>query len=381
MNVLFLTLVKIGSLEDRNIYCDLLRKFRDEGHEVFVVNPSERREKRKTSLKKEPGANLLNVWTFNLQKTNVFEKGIATLAVEHQFLKAVKKNFANVKFDLVLYSTPPITFYKVIDFIKKRDNAYTYLLLKDIFPQNAVDMGMLKEQGFLHKLFLKKERKLYEVSDAIGCMSQANMDYLLNHNSYLNPEKVEVNPNSIEPVAFEMQSDGGQAILKKYGLPLNKKIFVYGGNLGKPQGLGFLRDVLLSSLHDDAFMLIIGLGTEYNALNKWFNENTPVNARLMKGLPKNDYDSLLGACYAGLIFLDRHFTIPNFPSRLIVLSLYTIMMLSPMPARSCRKKTGPLESSFINTAHNNSIGNTTISRQHDKMTSKNLLKNNLYIII
>lgn len=37
----------------------------------------------------------------------------------------------------------------------------------------------------------------------------------------------------------------------------------------------------------------------------------------MNGLPKADYDHLVKACDAGLIFLDHRFTIPNYPSRLL----------------------------------------------------------------
>src|SRR5665647_904327 len=140
MKVLFLTILKINSLDERGIYTDLLRRFRDEGHDVFIVSPAERRYKISTNLKKEKGVTLLQVKTLKLQKTNVIEKGIGTLFMEYQFLWAVKKNFSNEKFDLILYSTPPITFSKVISYIKKRDKACSYLLLKDIFPQNAIDM-------------------------------------------------------------------------------------------------------------------------------------------------------------------------------------------------------------------------------------------------
>ena len=43
----------------------------------------------------------------------------------------------------------------------------------------------------------------------------------------------------------------------------------------------------------------------------------PQNVKLMKRLPKEDYDTMVGACDVGLIFLDHRFTIPNFPSRLL----------------------------------------------------------------
>ena len=37
----------------------------------------------------------------------------------------------------------------------------------------------------------------------------------------------------------------------------------------------------------------------------------------MEGLPKSEYDQLLQSCDVGLVFLDHHFLIPNYPSRLL----------------------------------------------------------------
>lgn len=317
MNIIFLTLVEINSVEERGIYQDLLRKFRDEGHDVTIVTPVERRKGISTNFKKKDGVSILQVKTFNIQKTNIIEKGIGTLAIEYQYLSAIKKELSNQKFDLVLYSTPPITFGKVIEFIKKRDNAYSYLLLKDIFPQNAIDMKMLKEGGFIHNQFVKKEKKLYQISDTIGCMSLANVAFVLKYNPDVNHQKVEVNPNTIEPVTFSYSEDEKSSIRSKYNVPVDKKVLVYGGNLGKPQGLDFLLETIKETTNVDAFFLIVGDGTEFSRINTWFDHNKPTNAKLLQRLPKEDYDKLLAACDIGLIFLDKDFLIPNFPSRLL----------------------------------------------------------------
>ncbi|MFY1045474.1 glycosyltransferase family 4 protein [Chryseobacterium sp. GP-SGM7] len=317
MNILFLTLVEIKSIKDRGIYEDLLRKFRSEGHHITIVTPVERRKRISTNFSEKEGVSILQVKTFNIQKTNIVEKGIGTLAIEYQYLSAIKKHLANKKFDLVLYSTPPITFGKVIEFVKKRDHARSYLLLKDIFPQNAVDMNMIKKDGFLHKQFLKKEKKLYKISDTIGCMSPANVDFVLRHNPEIDSKKVEVNPNTIEPKVFNYSKDEKISIRKKYGVPIDKKVLVYGGNLGKPQGLDFLLETIQETTLKNAFFLIVGNGTEFPKIQKWFEDKNPINAKLLQRLPKEDYDQLLSACDVGLIFLDKNFLIPNFPSRLL----------------------------------------------------------------
>lgn len=317
MKLLFLTIVKIDNIEERGIYNDLLRKFRDEGHEVFIVTSLERREQKPTSLINANGVSILQVKTLNLQKVNIVEKGIGTLLIEYQYLQAIKTYLPQEKFDVILYSTPPITFSRAIKFIKNRDNAYAYLLLKDIFPQNAVDMKMIGKGGLIHQFFLKKEHELYRISDMIGCMSEANRNYILTHNPTIPSSKVEINPNSITPINIEYLPEELQSVRKKYGVPLDKKVFVYGGNLGKPQGIDFLLETIENCEEKKAFFLIIGSGTEYDRIYKWFQHKNPENALLLAGLPKNDYDILLKACDIGMIFLHKDFTIPNFPSRLL----------------------------------------------------------------
>jgi len=318
MNLLFITLLRVTDINDRGIYTDLMRKFRDEGHSVTIVCPEERRYKQETQILQRDNVRILRVKTLNIQKTNIVEKGIGTLLLEFQLFKAIEKYIGEIKFDLVLYSTPPITLTTLIYSLKERSGACSYLLLKDIFPQNAVDIGMLSNQSPIYNLFRKKEKKLYALSDHIGCMSPANVRYLLDHNPEIPDHKVEVNPNSISLSGDYLTEEEKRNIRQQYNIPSEKVVFVYGGNLGKPQGVSFLPEIISSNkINASAYFVIVGSGTEFNGLNKWFQENYPENAKLLPGLPKEKYDQLVQSCDVGLILLDKRFTIPNFPSRLL----------------------------------------------------------------
>lgn len=329
MNVILLTLYKISDIEERGIYQDLMRKFRDEGHQVYIVTPFERRLGLETSLIESNGVKILNVKTLNIQKTNIVEKGIGTLLLERQFEAAIKRYLSDVSFDLITYSTPPITFTNVVKHLKKKNpNAITYLQLKDIFPQNAVDIGMMSKtglKGLLYKFFRNKEKALYAVSDYIGCMSPANVEFVLKYNPEVPADRVEVAPNSVEllpelsPSEERTKRSTERGYMRyKYNLPLDRPVFIYGGNLGKPQGIPFLIDCLDANANRvDCYFLVIGTGTELPRLMRWYEEKRPKSVKVMKGLSKNEYDELVRTCDVGLIFLDHRFTIPNYPSRLL----------------------------------------------------------------
>lgn len=317
MNIIFLTMSPIRSVENRNIYTDLMRKFRDEGHLVTIVSPRARRTGLPTSLTNADGVQLLGVRTLNLTETNVVEKGIGQLLVESQFIKAIRKYLGNATFDLILYSTPPITLMGVVKYLKKKNpQAVSYLMLKDIFPQNAVDIEMFGKNSLFYKYFRKQEKALYKQSDFIGCMSPANVDFVLKHNPEISPERVEVAPNSVELSKFEDLSNKKDEVRTKYGLPLDKPVFIYGGNLGRPQGIDFLVKCLNANKNrTDCHFVVVGSGTEQYRIKNWFETEKPSNTTVLQLLPKADYDTLVQTCDVGLIFLDHRFTIPNFPSR------------------------------------------------------------------
>lgn len=320
-NLLFLSLIdiNISNISENSIYQSLLRKFTDDFN-VYILSPIERRNLKKDDTKNNNIYNtkFIKVKIGNITKTNIIEKGISTIDIERRYLKAIKKHLSDIKFDLILYPTPPITFYKVIKYLKKRDGAMTYLMLKDIFPQNAVDLGFFSKRSPLYKYFRNREEKLYEISDYIGCMSQANVDYLLKHNPNLEPEKVEILPNSIVPIDISVNEKEKKAIREKYNLPSDKKIFIYGGNLGKPQGIPFLLKCIESVKDiDDILFLIIGNGTEFDYIMETKEKLILDNLIVMSRLSKDDFNKMLAASDIGIISLDYRFSIPNYPSRFL----------------------------------------------------------------
>jgi len=158
---------------------------------------------------------------------------------------------------------------------------------------------------------------LYQISDHIGCMSPANVHFVLKHNLGVDSRKVEVCPNCVKLMETKEEVDREQ-VLGELGIPSEKAVFVYGGNLGKPQGVGFLMEVLeANEQRDDSYFVVVGSGTEYPRLKRCFLDNDFRNSKLLSALPKEQYDNLVRVCDVGLIFLDRRFTIPNYPSRLL----------------------------------------------------------------
>lgn len=315
LNILFLTLVSMENINEPGIYSDLACELAGNGMNVYVVCSREKRTGLPTELESIDNINVLRVKTGNITKTNFIEKGIATLSIERQYLRAINKYFKNVHFDMLIYSTPPITFEKVVAYFKKNQHSITYLMLKDIFPQNAVDVEIMKSGSIVHRIFRRKEKQIYAISDYIGCMSPANIDYVIRHNPEVDKDRVELFPNTIK-VRPQKPKSNDFKIRRNLGIPDDKLVFVFGGNLGIPQGIDFLIDCLEKlQAYEKAYFLIVGDGTERGRIETRINDLWLQNVKLLNHISKNDYDQLIYECDVGLVLLDKRFTIPNYPSR------------------------------------------------------------------
>ena len=301
---------------DQNIYTDLMKYFVRNGHNVTVVCSDETISE-KYSISVEDSIEVVRVQTGNVVgNVSIIKKGMSTLMVDYNFWGVIKKALSCRAFDLILCSTPPITLVKTVKYLKAKNKCPVYLMLKDIFPQNAVDLGMMSSKGPLYFYFRNMERKLYKLSDYIGCMSPANIQYVIDHNSYISQDKVSLCVNSVEDrLVTQYNRD---EVFRKHNIPCNSVVFLYGGSLGVPQGIDFLLSFLKTQINmSDRYFLICGKGKEAWKIKEFMQKEEPNNMKYLDWIPYEDYEALQQVCDIGMIFLNSRFTIPNFPSRLL----------------------------------------------------------------
>ena len=321
VKIIFITIAYPHSYTDSNLYTDLMEKFAQHGHQVYVACSTEKRFGNSTNINETNGLKVLRIKTGNITSNpNYFTKLLALLKLQTQFIKAIDKYFGQIKFDLIIYSTPPIQYNRIIKYLKSKSNASTYLLLKDIFPQNAVDIGLLNKWNPIYWYFRHQEKITYKLSDRIGCMSPANVNYLIKHNPTLNPNIIEVCANSLKETALisiKERISIRSEIRKRYSIKEEEILLVYGGNLGIAQGLSFLLEILKHYFKNkNVRFLIVGDGTCFKKIQKFQNKEKSENMILQKRVSSAEFREILFASDIGLIFLNPKFSIPNFPSRL-----------------------------------------------------------------
>lgn len=294
-----------------NMYTSLVEEFVRNNHEVCVLAPGNE----KSGVVVEQGIEILRVGSLPAKNASKYLKGLSNILMPYFFHKEFNTYYSKRKFDLIISPTPPITFAGLISKIKKRNKAKFYLILRDIFPQNAVDLKYFRKNSLYNLYFRHVEKKYYKIADYIGCMSQGNIDYMAMHNPFIPVEKLHVFRNFQKIYMGNRQLN--QVLRKEFGLGDNF-IAVFGGNMGLPQQLENVLELAKRCLeYSDVRFLLLGEGYEMERISKKVIKEKFSNIIIRGSLPKSKYQDLLSLCDLGLISLHQDFTIPNIPSKIL----------------------------------------------------------------
>lgn len=299
-----------ADLNSSNLYLDLALEFRTHKHEVYVIAPTSPNQK--SGIYQERGLNVLRVSTLEQKGVkSILKKGVAQFLLPYLYRSAYKKHLDTLHFDLILMPTPPITLTKLVLYVKKKTNALFYLMLRDIYPQGAADIGLVRFP-FIYHYLRSLEVMTYKNADIIGCMSQGNIDYIRKHNPYLDSRKLTLLPNwQKETQTVAMNLD----IRKKYDLE-NKYIVLFGGTIGYAQKVDNI--VILADHYrnkKEIIFLVIGNGVMKQYLINKVSEKQLDNVVFMDGLPRDEYLNFVKSSDIGLITIDERFTVPTIPSK------------------------------------------------------------------
>lgn len=310
MNVLFLMLDLPENLNSSNLYLDLALEFKKQQHDVHVIASSG--SNLKSGLYEERGLKVLRVATFQQKGVkSILRKGVAQFLLPYQYNFAYKKFMKGLKFDLILVPTPPITLTKLVLHIKRKSNALFYLILRDIYPQGAADIGLVKFR-FIYNYLRRLEVLTYKSADIIGCMSPGNIEYIRQHNSYVDSRKLKLLPNwQKENRMEELTKD----VREQYELK-DKYIVLFGGTIGYAQKVDNIV-ILADHYRDDTNIIffVIGNGVMKKYLKDKVNEKQLNNVVFMDGLPRDEYMNFVKSSDVGLITIDERFTVPTIPSK------------------------------------------------------------------
>ena len=290
---------------------DLAHEYVRQGHHVIVATPSDAVEGT-TSITEEDGVTLVRVKTGDLKYANKAFRMWRECRLSGTMWQGACKFFQANPCDLIVFYSPTIFFGDLVSRLKTIWGCPSYLILRDIFPQWAVDAGLIRK-GLVYRYLKRKELAQYAAADIIGVEASGNLSYFRKELARYD-YRVEVLHNWLN---LREQPASNSCWRHKLGLG-NKVIFFYGGNIGIVQDLdNILRLAAGMRDHEEVFFLFVGSGSEVLRLTAEIEKKGLCNARILPPLSQSEYMQCLSECDVGLVSLDRRLTSHNFPGKLL----------------------------------------------------------------
>ena len=225
MNFLFITMVWPTKGES-NLYSDLVEEFTNAGHDVYVAALCEKRRKISTHMEHNGKLHVLYIKCGNIQKINKYMKVINSCTAGIKLLIAVLWNLRRIPFASVIFALPPLLISPFVVMIKKHYGTKLYLLLKEFWPQDPVDLGAMRKGGIVWRVFDYLEGLLYKKSDYVGTMSEAGTDYFM-RNNHGAQSVVEVCANSLKKTSILTEAVRRSPLLEDVMVVANNTAFMY----------------------------------------------------------------------------------------------------------------------------------------------------------
>jgi glycosyltransferase involved in cell wall biosynthesis len=287
---------------------DLSREFVRQGHALTVMLPTAGLSA-PWSLEDFDGVQVLRLRAPKTKDINYVSRTINEFLMPFAMLRNLRKSpLPKERWNGVVWYAPSIFHGPLANALKKASACKGYLIIRDIFPEWAADMGLMS-RGLPYKFFRAVANYQYSVADVIGIQTQGNQSYFADR------------PNSRIEVLQNWLADAtnvGCSIDVTRGALAGRTIFVYAGNMGVAQGMDVLLDVAerLRSRTDIGF-LFVGRGSDAKRLRADADKRGLDNVAFFDEIDPTEIPGLYAQCHIGIVALDPRHKTHNIPGKFL----------------------------------------------------------------
>lgn len=291
---------------------DLSREFIRQGHTLTVLLPSPN-QVASWILENIDGAQVLRLKAPRIKDIGYVRRTLGEFLMPFVMWRQFQKSpLANERWDGVVWYAPSIFHGPLVSALKTRSHCKSYLIIRDIFPDWAVDMGLMGRRGLPYRFFNAVAHYQYSVADVIGVQTPGNSEYFYQWQQRPG-RQLEVLQNWLDkpaqarcPIRLDKTALAG------------RKVFVYAGNMGVAQGMDILLDLAEKSRHRaDIGFLFVGRGSDALRLKSIAEERQLNNVLFYDEIHPDEIPDLYAQCSAGIVALDSKHKSHNIPGKFL----------------------------------------------------------------
>jgi glycosyltransferase involved in cell wall biosynthesis len=290
---------------------DLAREFARQGHLLTVMLPSHDLD-RPWSVEDFDGVEVLRLRAPRTKDIGYVRRTIGEFLMPFYMRHNLRKSpLAKTRWDGVMWYAPSIFHGPLARTLKQESNCSGYLIIRDIFPEWAVDMGLMG-RGLPYRFFDAVARYQYSIADVIGVQTPGNLAYFKDW-AKLPGRRLEVLQNWLGEAAYRPCS-----IRVADTALAGRRVFVYAGNMGVAQGMNILIDLAerLRGRRDVGF-LFVGRGSEAQRLSQAASARGLDNVLFFDEIDPDEIPDLYAQCHVGLVALDPRHKSHNIPGKFL----------------------------------------------------------------
>lgn len=256
---------------------------------------------------------ILRLKTPRTKDIGYLRRTIGEFLMPHAMLRNMRKSpLASARFDGVIWYSPTIFLAPIVRALKAESGCPAYLIIRDIFPQWAADMGLMS-RGLAYRVLDRVALQQYRAADVIGVQTPGNLAFFEHLRDRLKNTRFEVLQNWLADAP-----DRGCVIDLASGTLRGRKVFAYAGNMGIAQGMDKLLDLAdRTRARTDAGFLFVGRGSEAKRLEADARQRGLSNVLFHDEIDPDDIPGLYAQCHAGIVCLDARHKTHNIPGKFI----------------------------------------------------------------
>lgn len=289
---------------------DLVEALVREGNEVTVLVP-DHTIRTGARLEKHRGATVARLASPRTKDINNFRRLIAEVLMPYAMWRSWRKVDADERgFEGIVFYSPSIFFPPLVERLAKRGNARRYLIIRDIFPDWAIDVGKIKP-GVVSMLLKRFARRQFAAADVIGVQTPGNLAYF---EQLARPgQRIEVLHNWLAD-----RPDNGCSVDLSASKLRGRKLAVYAGNIGIAQDLRIVLDMAdkLRARRDIGFVFV-GRGSDVDSLKESARKKSLDNVLFYDEIDPDEIPGLYRQCSVGLLVLDPRHRTHNIPGKFL----------------------------------------------------------------
>jgi hypothetical protein len=290
---------------------DLSREFIRQGHTLCLLLPASKQIENWT-LDSFEGVQVLRLKAPHTKDIGYLRRTIAEFVMPFAMLRNFRKSpLAKECWEGIVWYAPSIFHGPLVSALKKSSRAKSYLILRDIFPDWAVDLGLMG-RGVPYLFFDAVARYQYSVADVIGVQTPGNSRYF---------DKWRAKPGRHLQV---LQNWLGKPARARCSIRIEetalsgRRVFVYAGNMGVAQRI----DIFLSLAEhlvgrSEVGFLFVGRGSDANRLKGAAQSRQLSNVVFLDEIDPDEIPDLFAQCDAGIVALDPRHRSHNIPGKFL----------------------------------------------------------------